>query len=187
MTPDTQIQERTEEAQLMTPLAESGSVTRDRKDLLLGIYQENRCQARHYETVRATVVSFTLAAAVGISALIAHGDLTRKDWPLAVVLVVIGIYGAIFTSFYFKRISCYEQMAEEFCNELDLLFGTDETGKKPRRLKEIQDCAMTNHKRRFSNWRELDKVDLFRMYWPISISILAAAAMLLKFMVDWII
>jgi hypothetical protein len=163
------------------------AAAQDRRELLLRMYQENRCQARHYESVRATVVSFTLAAAVGISALIAKDGLTRKDWPLALVLVVIGIYGAIFTSFYFRRIGCYELMAEEFCNELDLLFGTEETDKQQRTLKVIQDDAMTNYKKKFSNWRELDKVDLFRMFWPITISILAVAAMLLKFTIGWII
>lgn len=159
----------------------------ERRELVLGMYQENRCQARHYETVRATVVSFTLAAAVGTSAILASGGLNRKDWPLAVVLVVIGIYGAIFTSFYFKRISCYEQMAEEFCNELDFLFGADESTKKSRTLKQIQDDAMTSYKTRFGNLRKVGKGDLFRMFWPITISILAVAVMVLKFAVGWII
>lgn len=185
MPPSTQIQE-IEDTQVLAPLAESISVTRERKDLLLGMYQENRCHARHYETVRATVVSFILAAALGMSAAMAVSGLHRKDWPLAAVLVVIGVYGALFTKFYFKRINCYEQLAEEFCNELDLLFGT-KPAQAPRTLKQIHADAAKNHADKFAGWRQLGRGELFRMYWPITISILAVLVMLLKFSVDWII
>lgn len=183
-----QLETQTDEAQLMTPPLENyGTVVRERKELLLGMYQENRCHARHYETVRATVVSFILAAALAMCASIAGGGLNRKDWPLAAVLVVIGVYGAVFNQFYFKRISCYELLAEEFCNELDILFGTSRPVNAPRTLRQIQADAATNQDEKFASWRGMEGLVLFRMYWPITISILAVVVMVLKFAFDRII
>lgn len=158
----------------------------ERRELLLGMYQENRCQARHYQATRATVVSFTLAAALAIAGLIANHGFTLKDWPLVVVMVVIGVYGTFFTVYYFKLIDRYEQLAIEFCEELDRLFGTDELVKKPRTLKEIEDDAMGQFHDKFASWRGLERGELFRMYWPLTISLLAASAMLLKLTVSWI-
>ena len=150
----------------------------ERKELLLGMYQENRCQVRHYEAVRSNVVSFTLATAVAISALIADGGLTERDWPLALVLVVIGIYSTVFTRYYFRLISSYEQLSEEFCKELHPLYGMEKPA-EPRTLTKIREDATTGYNNKLA--QELNTGELFRMYWPITISILAVVVMLVKF------
>lgn len=197
MTSNTQKSELSEDSQhklatgLRTkPVPESLGGTKERKDLLLGMYQENRCQARHYETVRATVVSFTLAAAVTISALMANNGLNIADRRLVLVLMVIGVYGTIFTSYYFKRIDCYEKLADEFCSELDSLFGRPEPLDAPRTIKAIQDKADRNWHRKFSlsGLRDgrLKTGELFRMYWPITISILPVLVMQWKFSSTWL-
>lgn len=172
----------------MTPLEGSPAVTKERNELLLGMYQENRCQARHYETVRATVVSFTLAAAVAMGALIATNGLNIPDRRLVIVLAVIGVYGAIFTSYYFRRIDHYEQLADEFCSELDCLFATTEPPAL-RTIKAIQENAKQKWKTKFS-WRgllskKLTVGELFRMYWPITIAILPVLVMQWKFSYTW--
>lgn len=188
MIPNTQIQKPLDQTQLLTPFVEPSSLIRERKEVLLGLFQENRNHTRHYEAVRVTVVSVTLGVAVGIVGVIASGQLKRGDWPLAVVLVVIGAFGAFFTSSYFKRISCYDQLADEFCDELDVVLGTNETSAKKelRTIKQIQSAARSKHQDKFDKWRQLPKVELFRMYWPLTISILAIVAMLLKFSFDWL-
>lgn len=189
MTSNTQKSERSEESERTKPVPKSVDGAKERKDLLLGMYQENRCQARHYETVRATVVSFTLAAAVAIAALMAKNELNIAG-RLVLVLVVIGVYGTIFTSYYFKRIDCYEKLAEEFCSELDSLFGTSEPLEAPRTIKAIQDQANKNWQRKFSLrglWDgRLKTGELFRMYWPITISILPVLVMQWKFASTWL-
>lgn len=183
-----QSEKPTEDAQLMTPPGGSLPPTKERKELLLGMYQENRCQARHYETVRATVVSFTLAAAVAMGALIAKEGLNIPDRRLILVLAVIGFYGTIFTSHYFKRIDHYEQLADEFCGELDQLFGA--SGPMAlRTIRAIQEKAKQKWKTKFS-WRglwngKLTAGEIFRMYWPITIAILPVLIMQWKFSYSW--
>jgi hypothetical protein len=155
------------------------SSLQERKDLLFGMYQENCTHARHFEALRISVTSIVIAGAVGIISVAAAGGLHCDDWPITVGLMIIGFYGAVFTSTYFKRITGYDQLAAEFCGELDVLvFEPDEevTRTKLRRLKEIQDTAAEKHKDTFARWSELPKAVLFRMFWPLTIALIGAAA-----------
>lgn len=175
----------TEETQLMTAAGGLHPLTKERRELLLGMYQENRCQARHYETVRATVVSFTLAGAIAIAAVTAENGLHAEDRRLILVLVVIGVYGTIFTSHYFKRIEYYQQLAKEFLQALDRLFGPKELPQSPWTLEAIEKSAEENYKEKFS-WRGLRRNklkigELFRMYWPMTISLLSLLIIVWRF------
>jgi len=149
------------DADLTSLSRNSDNLLREQKDVLLGMYCECCTQARHYENKRATVSNIIMLATVGLIGYIHHLD--HEDWPLTAAIALVGVFGAVFTKFYFDRISCYEAAAVRFKNALRaLLFKPQAPGKDSENT---LDCI-------------LDQVDVspakgarFRMYWPLFIAL----------------
>ena len=72
-----------------------------RKDLLWGMYSDLRTHARHAETLRSNVVNFMIVVASVLVAVIANdGQITAKDLPLSLAMVVVGLLGLAFAASY---------------------------------------------------------------------------------------
>jgi hypothetical protein len=72
-----------------------------RKDLLWGMYTDVRAHARHAETLRSNVANFMIVVASVLTAVIANdGQVSRKDLPLCLVIVVVGLLGLAFAASY---------------------------------------------------------------------------------------
>ena len=72
-----------------------------RKDLLWGLYVDLRTHARHAEALRSNVVNFMIVIASVLVAMIANdGRVTGEEFPLCIVVVVIGLLGLAFAASY---------------------------------------------------------------------------------------
>ncbi|MCU1264603.1 MAG: hypothetical protein JWM21_921 [Acidobacteria bacterium] len=158
MTPNTRIQEQKEEPQLMTAVADSSRLMSERKDVLLGLYQENRTHLRHHESQRSTVTNIILVTTVGLVGLVR--ELTFNDWPLLLAMILVGAFGTVFNAKQNEQVRRYKARSWEYDEALDeLLFKGTTT------LKSIREKADDESSSKFS---------LVRVLWPLAISITAA-------------
>jgi hypothetical protein len=94
-----------------------------RKDLLWGMYTDVRAHARHAETLRSNVVNFMIVVASVLIAVIANdGNITRKDLPLCLVILVVGLLGLSFAASYTELYERNRRRAVEFRTTLDTEF-----------------------------------------------------------------
>ncbi|HZI20285.1 MAG TPA: hypothetical protein VEY09_17020 [Pyrinomonadaceae bacterium] len=141
------------------------NLTKDRKDALLGMYEENCAHARHHESQRATASNIIILTTAGLVGVMSNGRLTCDDWPLACALIVIGFCGAVFNFNHLERVCLYRRIADEYRNSLDaLLFKGEEAaeGQTPKTLKGIQSKATKEHDRKFRKER-VNKFRIFRI------------------------
>lgn len=115
------------------------------KDILFALYTENVNQCRHHETQRATVTSSIIAIDTIIIGLITFDKtINLTDIPLAILLIILGIFGATFTLKHYERYSLCVERLRQYRKELDEQFGDNEI----LRLKNIADEI---HAKRFPN------------------------------------
>lgn len=103
---------------------DEGSTKEDKsllKDVLWGMFQEHQQNARHHETQRSTVSNFIILVAGGIGTLVSSGGFTRDDLPLTILLILLGLFGAVFSASHFIRYHRHKKRAYAYLAELDLL------------------------------------------------------------------
>lgn len=92
----------------------------DDKTLLWHLYEDNRAQAQFHETQRVNGTGLIGGgAAVVISTLSQDGSYSREDIPLAVVLIVIGVFGFFFCVKSYERMQLHLNRCREFLKMLD--------------------------------------------------------------------
>jgi len=111
-------------------------------DFLWGMYQEHTNQGRHHETQRASVTNFIIIVAGGAIAFIANKNVTKDQWILAVFLIVIGLFGAIFSAKQYERFRFHMKAAGRYRQALEQNY-------KPE-LGDIRDDARLEHEKKFS-------------------------------------
>ena len=82
----------------------------DQRDVLWGMYQEHCTQGRHHEEQRATMSNLVLALSGGVLGLMTLKDLSTDTWPLAVFLILLGLFGALFSAKHYERF-CFHMTA----------------------------------------------------------------------------
>jgi len=101
---------------------------KDDTDFLWGMYQEHTTQGRHHETQRASVTNFIIIVSGGILAFIANKGVTRDQWVLAAFLIIIGLFGALFSAKQYERFRFHMVAAGKYREALETLlksnFGT---------------------------------------------------------------
>jgi len=95
----------------------------DEKDILWYMYQEHCTHGRHHETLRATTTNLLFVVAAGAIAVITHGDksLALDNLPLAILLIPIGLLGALFSAKYHERFDMHMQRAGKYRDALESL------------------------------------------------------------------
>jgi hypothetical protein len=92
----------------------------DDKSLLWHLYQDNRVQAQFHETQRVNGTGLIGGGAAVIIATISQdGKYSRQDIPLAVVLVVVGMFGFLFCVKSYERMQLHLNRCREFLRLLD--------------------------------------------------------------------
>lgn len=98
------------------------------QNILLKMYEEQRTQARHHESQRISVTNILITLTVASLGLIGHLRFQPEALPLAVFLVVIGVYGLITTwklyersRYHYARSSLYRDKVDEFSPRLEVL------------------------------------------------------------------
>lgn len=150
------------------------NLLKEQKDVLLGTYQENRTHVRHLEAQRATASNIIILTTIGLIGLMANGDLNCKDWPLSIALIVLGVYGAMFTAIHFECIRHYRRRARECFKSMEvLLFKGEQSdgGQSQRVFENIQSIDDCEHEERFPALRGLPFLTKVRAIWPLTISV----------------
>ena len=89
-------------------------------DVIWGLCQENLQYSRHHENQRQAVTGFGLAAASAlISFIVADKDVGLSDAPVAFMIVVIGIFGALLSAKEYERFFFHYQRFRQLRHELD--------------------------------------------------------------------
>jgi hypothetical protein len=155
--------------------------TKLQKDVLWGLYLEYRTHARHSETLRSNVNNNLLLAASGLTAVIAVGQgIDHNDWPLSVLMILLGLIGALFSASYTERYHRNRERASEVKNQIDsLLF----VGHTQRTMKDLQVSADRQH---YDNarhrWiRRSTSAHWFWLVFPLMVALLGAVLTVLSF------
>ncbi len=91
----------------------------DEADLLLAFYNEQTTQARHHEEQRATMTNVVLAVAGAATGLTSFKDADVLHLPLALFLVGVGCYGAIFSAKHYERNRYHSELARQYRRTLE--------------------------------------------------------------------
>jgi hypothetical protein len=102
------------------------------KDLLWGLYLDMRNHARHAETLRVSAVSYMLAVASALIAVITFDHkVDRYDLPLSILVALIGLITALFSASYAELYFRNRERANNILKRLDELFFYDEVHTPP--------------------------------------------------------
>lgn len=83
--------------------SEPESRTAEQSDAVLAFWSEQRQQLRQSEDQRAILTNYVLVIASALTGLIAQQKLALDTLPVAILLVVLGAYGAITVAKYHER------------------------------------------------------------------------------------
>ncbi len=87
--------------------------------LLWEMYKEQYAFLRHHETQRSTVVNFIILIGGGLISVISDNGFSKSDLAIAILLVFIGLFGAIFSAANFERYNRSKRQARAYQNQLD--------------------------------------------------------------------
>lgn len=73
------------------------------EDAVLAYWNENRAQFRQSESQRAVLTNYVLAIAAAISGLVVQQHFRLLTLPLSIMVVLIGLYGALAAAKYHER------------------------------------------------------------------------------------
>ncbi len=76
------------------------SPIKDQTDAVLAYWSEHRQQLRQSEDQRAVLTNYVLVIASALTGLIAQQKLARETLPVAILIMILGIYGAITVAKY---------------------------------------------------------------------------------------
>lgn len=94
---------------------------KDETDFLWGMYQEHTTQGRHHETQRANVTNFIIVVVGGSLAFIANKGVNRDQWVIAAFIVLIGLFGALFSAKQYERFRFHMVAAGTYRRALEAL------------------------------------------------------------------
>lgn len=73
------------------------------QDAVLAYWQEHREQFRQSENQRAVLTNYVLVIAAAVSGLVVQQDFRLRTLPLSILIIVIGLYGAVAVAKYHER------------------------------------------------------------------------------------
>jgi hypothetical protein len=95
-------------------------MAKDAQDLWWGLYQENLNHARHHEQQRTAVTGYFAAVAAGILGIVSLDKcVTQSDWPLLVLLFILGLFGSVLTLKQYERYTHHMERARQYRNALE--------------------------------------------------------------------
>jgi hypothetical protein len=93
----------------------------DVNDVLLRLYEEQRRQARHSEDQRATISNIVLIVASAILGFVSQNGLVPTTLPLTVLLIAIGLYGAVASEKLYERFRFHANRSSYLRKQIDKL------------------------------------------------------------------
>jgi uncharacterized membrane protein YeaQ/YmgE (transglycosylase-associated protein family) len=155
-------------------------------EYLWRMYNEHRMQQRHHETQRGAVTTVTLALAGAVVAFLSQTSARLPAWPLAVFLIVLGVFGAAFSLKQAERSRLHAFIARAYRGQLEKEMATSNF--TTEMLNSLDVNAREEHRQKW-NWRTggiggkgTERDPLFRLYWfffVFNMLIAAAGAVIL--------
>ncbi|MFT3793091.1 hypothetical protein [Flavobacterium sp.] len=110
------------------------------KDFLWAMYQEHIAQGKQHEMERTNVANFLIVVTGGILAFLAEGGVAKEECPLAYFLIIIGIFGCVFTIKQYEKFRFHMEVASAYRKRLegkldDDLYGIRQSGKDQHNTK----------------------------------------------------
>lgn len=148
---------------------------KDKDEYLWNMYNEHNLQARHHEVQRTSISSTIVAVSAGILAFIANGGVQAYEWPLATFLIIIGLFGAIFSIKQYETTRFHMNLASEYRKKLEEIL--DPTTKNF--LSNVRLEYEPKHNRKY--WYLLPKARLYWFYVLLYLIIAYLGYFLLKY------
>lgn len=134
------------------------------REALWKLYLEHCTHVRHHETQRSMVAASILAIATALLGLVTFDKAVRiTDLPLTILLVFLGLFGALFSAKQYERASMHTERARHYRDAVDATLD----GCPLKRLKQEADAE---HRK---NFKRLEKLRLNK-FW-VTLYILLAA------------
>ena len=147
----------------------------DAKEILWRLYQDNYDNARHHESQRSTVTNFIILIAGGIGTIVSAGGFTRQDLPLTLLVIGLGIFGALFSSSHYERYKRSKERAKAYLRELDFILFESEK----EIFKEIKVTTDDKRKKKHPALNKLYDVHWLWMFLPLMVTVLGVALTLM--------
>ncbi len=133
----------------------------DDTDVLLKLCEEQWTQGRQSESQRATVTNFIITISAAILGFLVQKNFTLTSLPLAILLIALGIYGAVISAKLYERWQSHMRRARYWRKRIDELH----PGARIEQLKAESDAK---HKLKYS---KLEKIKLNRLWLALHILI----------------
>ncbi len=90
------------------------------KDIFIELYREHGLWSRHQESQRAVVSNLiiTISAAL-IGVIVFDNQINNADTPATIFIVLLGIFGTLFSYKYYERFHFHDSRIEAYKKELD--------------------------------------------------------------------
>jgi len=141
----------------------------DVSEVLWGMYEEHCSQGRHYEGQRAAVTNLILALAAAMTAVLSFRAFSPEMWPLAALVLVLGLFGTLFSMKHYERFRFHMKCAEEYGNALEKMLPAS-------KITELRKKAKAAHEAQFLL---LPPVHLIVFWLSLHLAIAALGAVLL--------
>lgn len=113
------------------------------------LYAEHCTHVRHHETQRSTVAASILAIAAALLGLITYDRaITMTDLPLSILVILLGGFGALFSSKQYERASLHTERARRYRDAVDATLAD-----KP--FKRLKIAADIKHRTEFPRMEKL--------------------------------
>jgi hypothetical protein len=114
----------------------------DTIDVLLHYIEENWTQARQSENQRATISNLIVIIAAALSGVVTQTGFNKNSLPLALIMIVFGIYGVIASAKLYERSKFHIERARKLRKRLDELC-------PDAQVSILQDAADVKHNRKY--------------------------------------
>jgi len=125
---------------------------REELEVLAQVREEYVAQARHHELQRATVANLLVGMAGAILAVLGHLRFDASALPLAVFLMLIGVYGVLISAKLYERLRRALTHAKLFHAKLDEMCGGVELLQIKRAAMKEHDCDFPRMSKRSLHW-----------------------------------
>jgi hypothetical protein len=113
----------------------------DKVDILLKYWEEERAQGRQSENQRATVTNYIIIISSLIITFVVNNKLEFYLWPLAIMLVFLGVFGIVITRKYYERWKLHMSRAKYLMEEAQGILDIDTSvAMKKGRKEHKEDC-----------------------------------------------
>jgi hypothetical protein len=132
-----------------------------RSELLWRLYADNREYARAHEAQRSTAANLIVVIAAGLLGLATFDQhLTMADLPLTLFLILVGSFGALFSSKHYERTRLHLNRAKKYLRRLDELFPQE-------RIVELQQQGDAENARAFPRLYSMKLNNLWNVFYAM--------------------